>query len=112
MALRDVELNEAHRLIFEPNGSRPCSASNCPSRVPTGPVALGAYREVFGHIVGPSELGTKVLEVPGFYQDCDGELRCVSPDVCGSCVRRWESGHAELRRKAWVTLLGAFGLKG
>ena len=112
MALRDVELNETHRLIFEPEGSHPCSASNCPSYAPTGPAALDAYREIFNHIVGPSKRGTKVLQVPDFYQDCDGELRCVSRGICSSCVGRWESGHADLRKRAWAMLPNAFGLNG
>ena len=113
MGLREVELNGAHRLIFGPKGSHPCSTPFCPARTPTGPVALEAYQEVFGRIVGPSQLGTKVLEVPEFYRECAGGLfECVSPGICGSCVKEWERGHAELRKKAWATLSDVFGLKG
>ena len=112
MALREAELNETHDLIFESKSSHPCSTNNCPLRTPTGPAALAAYRKVFGRIVGSSHLGTKVLQVPEFYEDRDGELQCVGPGVCSTCVERWGSGHAELRRKVWATLPDIFGLKG
>jgi len=111
MALREVELNETHRLIFEPKGSRPCSAQKCPSHIPTGPAASDAYREVFSHIVGSDRLGTKVLQVPEFYEDCGGDLRCVSPNICSNCVQRWETGHVDLRKRVWAKLPGVFGLK-
>ena len=112
VALREVELNETHRLVFGPKGSRPCSTSKCPSHAPTGPAALEAYQKVFDHIVGHSQSGTKVLQVPEFYEDCGGEPQCVGPGICGRCVERWESGHADLRKKAWATLSDIFGLKG
>jgi len=113
MALREVELNETHDLILGPKGSHPCPVLNCPSHNPTGPAAVEAYRKVFDHIVGSSRSGTRVLEVPEFYEDCGGDkLRCVGPGICGSCVGRWKSGHAELRKKAWVMLPDVFGLKG
>ena len=112
MALREVELNETHRMIFEPQGSRPCSASNCPLRTPTGPAALAAYRKVFDHIVGSSQPGTKVLQVPEFYEERGGDTQCVGPGICGSCVERWEREHAELRRKAWVMLPNLLGMNG
>ena len=112
MALREMELDETHRLIFGPTGSRPCSASNCPSRTPTGPVALEAYRKVLEHIVAPSRSGrTNLLQVPEFYEDRGGDVQCICPGICSSCVERWESGHAELRKKAWTMLPDIFGLK-
>ena len=111
MELREVELNETHNLVFGPKGSHPCSTPNCPSRTPTGPAGLAACKKVFNHIVGSSRSGTKVLEVPEFYEDCRGELQCVGPGICSSCVERWESGHAELRKRAWAMLSDVFGLK-
>ena len=111
MALREVELNETHRLIFGPKGTHPCSVPNCPSRIPTTPTALEAYQKVFDHIVSSSQLGTNVLQVPEFYEDCGGDLQCVGPGICSSCVGRWESGHAELRKNVWAKLPGVFGLK-
>jgi hypothetical protein len=39
--------------------THPCSALKCPSRTPTSPAALDAYRKVFGHIVGSSQPGRK-----------------------------------------------------
>ena len=112
MALREVELNDSHYLIFEPKISHPCSVSNCPSRALDGPVALEIYQKVFNRVVGFSQSGTKVLEVPEFYEDQGGELQRVGPGICGGCVGRWESGHAELRRKAWAMLPNVFGLNG
>ena len=52
-----------------------------------------------------------MLQVPEFYKDCEGDLQCVSPSICPSCVERWESRHAEMRKKAWATLPEVFGLK-
>jgi len=112
VGLREVELNGTHDLIFEPDSSHPCLTPNCPSRVPTGPTALAAYHKVFDRIVGSSQLGTNVLQVPEFYEDRDGEVQCVGPGICSGCVDRWESGHAELRKKAWATLPDVFGLNG
>ena len=66
MALREVELNDTHRLIFGPKGSHPCSTSSCPSRVPTGAATLDAYQTIFDHVVGSSRSGMKVLQVPEF----------------------------------------------
>ena len=90
MDLREVELYETHNLIFGPKGSHPCSGLRCPSRTPAVPAALGAYRKVFEHTVGSSQSGTKVLQVPEFYEDCGGDLQCVGPGICSSCVERWE----------------------
>ena len=110
VGLREVELNGTHDLIFEQSVSHPCLTSNCPSRTPTSPAAFAAYHKVFDRIVGSSQLGTKVLQVPEFYEDRDGELQCIGPGICSTCVERWESGHAELRKKAWATLPDVFGL--
>ena len=112
VALHRMELNETHRLIFGPKGSHPCSTSNCPSCTPIGTGALEAYQKVFNHITGSSQLGTKVLQVPEFYEDCGGELRCVGTGICSRCVERWESGRAELRKKSWAMLPDVFGLRG
>ena len=112
IALREVELNETHRLVFEPKGTHPCSVSNCPSRTPGAPAALEAYRKVFDHIVGSSEFGTNVLRVPEFYEDCGGDLECVGQGICSVCVGRWEAEHAELRKNIWAKLPVIFRLKG
>ena len=109
MALREVELSETHHLIFGPKGD-PCSVSSCPSRTPTTPEALEAYQKVFDRIVGSSELGTNLLQVPELYEDRGGDLQCIGPGICSSCVERWESGHAELRKEVWAMLPDIFGL--
>ena len=100
MALREVELNETNHLIFEPKDPRPCSVPKCPLR--TGPAASDAYRKVFDHIVGPSQQGTKVLQVPEFYQGGGGDVGLISPDICRSCVGRWDTGHVDVARHFWV----------
>ena len=110
MALREVELNETHYLVFGPKDSQPCSESKCPSRAPSAPAAMAAYQRVINHIVGSSQHGTKVLQVPQFRMDRGGDDVCVFSDVCINCLRRWESGHAELRKKVWGMLPCAFGL--
>ena len=112
MKLREMERDETHRLIFGPKYPRACSVPKCPSRAPTGPAALAVYGKVFDHIVGISQQGTKVLQVPEFYMDGGGDGGPVFPDICRSCVERWESGHADLRKKVWVALPEIFGLKG
>jgi len=114
MALREVELNGTHRLIFGPKGSHSCSTSSCPSRAPTSPAALEAYQTVFDRVAGSFQFGTKVLQVPEFYNvyNDGNDVECVSPGICRNCVERWESGHAELRKKAWAMLPDAFRLKG
>ena len=112
MALRELELSETHHLIFEPETPPLCSTSKCPSRTRTGLVALEAYRKVFNHVVGSSKFGTKVLQVPEFYEDCGGEPRCIGGDICHTCVEGWEIKHASLRKKVWGKLPEVFGLKG
>ena len=111
MALREVELKETHRLIFGSNGPKPCP-SNCPSRYSAGSVTLEAYQKVFDHIVGSSECGTRVLQVPEFCENSEGSSLCVVPGICNSCVDRWKSGHSELRKRVWAKLPDVFGLRG
>ena len=111
MKLREMELNETHRLIFAPKGSHPCSTSSCPSRTPASRAAVEACLKVFDHIVGSFRLGTNVLQVPEFYEDCGGELQCVGSGICGNCVERWKYGGAELREKTWAMVPDVFGLK-
>ena len=112
MALREVELNGTHRLIFGPNGPRPCSSLDCPSDTPANPTTLEVYQKVFDHIVGSSQQGTRALQVPEFYQGCGTGAVCVFSNICRGCVERWESGHADLRKKAWSTLPDFFRLTG
>ena len=111
VTLREVERNETHRLVFGLQSSHPCSVSNCPSRTPTDPATLEAYQKVFDSIVGSSQMGTKALQVPEFYENRGGDVRCVGPGICNGCVERWESGHAELRKKIWATLPDVFGFR-
>ena len=112
MEIRELELKEVHGLIFGPKDSHPCRSSNCPPNNPPAPAAFEAYREIFNHIVGPSQQGTRVLQVPQFHdRPCGGERGPVFPNICKTCVERWESGHADLRKKVWSMLPDAFGWK-
>jgi hypothetical protein len=79
---------------------------------PEWPRGIGACQKVFNYVVGSSQSGVKVLQVPEFYEDCGGDRQCVSPGFCSLCVARWESRHVEVRKKAWVMLPDIFGLKG
>ena len=111
MTLRQAELNKTHRLIFGTTGAQHRPTSDCPSRNPAGTAALDVYQKVFDHVVGSSQLGTKVLEVPEFYEGHGGDLCCIGPGICSDCVEKWESGHAELRKDVWAVLPDAFGLR-
>ena len=111
LALREVELIEIHPLIFAKN-SPPCCSSICPTNNPTRPSTSEDYRFVFNHIVGPSQQGTKVLQVPELYRKRRSEIPPGLFHFCSNCVERWTRGHADLRKKAWVMLPRAFGLEG
>ena len=111
MTLREVERDETHCLIFGSNDSNPCSTSSCPSHVLSSSAALETHQKVFDRTVGSSQFGTKVLQVPEFHEDCASDAKRAGPSICNSCVEKWESGHAELRKKTWATLPDIFGLK-
>ena len=67
---------------------------------------------VFDFIVGSSQFGTKVLQVPEFYVYFGGLRLVFGDDFCPDCVDGWELGHADLRRKVWAKLPEVFGLRG
>ena len=105
MALREMELKETHRLIFESIASHPHS-SYCTSRTAAGATIPGVHRKIADKIAGSTRSGTKVLQVLSL-----NNIRGGDRGLCGSCVQRWESGHTEIRRKAWAMLPDIFGLK-
>ena len=115
MAIREVELNETHHLVFGQKGDKACSESKCLSNTLTGPAVLATYKRVFNYIVGSSQCGTKALQVPKFYvpgntgSGNQGDMR-MFPGICDNCTEKWESGHADLRAKVWAMLPSAFGL--
>ena len=111
MTLREVERDETRRLIFGENGTHPCSTSTCPSHALTNSAALETHQKVLDRTVDHSHLGTKVLQVPEFCEDRASDSQAAGPSICSSCVEKWESGHAELRKKTWATLPDVFGLK-
>ena len=107
MELRGIELNETHNLILESKSPRLCCSASCPSRKTTGPGVSDAHRKVIDRITASPRSGTKVLEVLSLSGICGGD----SAGFCESCVKRWEAGHAEVRKRAWDMLPNAFGLK-
>jgi len=107
MALREMELKETHRLIFGSKGSRSCSRPNCPSRNATNPGVSEAHQRVAGRIMDPTNSGTKLLQVLSLRDFCGDD----SVGFCEGCVGGWESGYADVRKKAWAALPAVFGLK-
>ena len=107
MALREMELKETHRLIFGSKGSRSCSRPNCPSRNATSPGVSEAHQRVAERIVDPANSGTKLLQVLSLRDFCGDD----SVGFCVGCVGGWESGHADVRKRAWAALPDVFGLK-
>ncbi|KAF9783233.1 hypothetical protein BJ322DRAFT_1212043 [Thelephora terrestris] len=108
VALQKLELNETYRLVLGPKISQTCSSPNCPSRIATGLKVSAAHQKVIDQITDSSWSGTKVLQVLSLSSINEGD-----PDgFCEVCVKGWEAGHLEVRKKAWNMLPGAFGLKG
>jgi len=107
MALRELELNETYRLVLGSKISRACSSPICPSRSTTDPRASDAHKKVIDRITDASRSGTKVLQVLSLSSINEGD-----PDgFCESCLKGWDTGHLEVRKKAWNMLPDAFGLK-
>jgi len=107
IALREMEIKETHRLIFGPMTFNTCSWLYCPSRNTSDPGMLDARRGVVDNITGSSEPGMKLLQVLSLEDACGGGCH----GFCGDCEGRWESGHAEVRKKAWAALPEVFGLR-
>lgn len=103
MALREVERDGTYQLILSSKRSNRCSSVSCSSHG-TGSNAQEARQGIINQIANPSRSGTKVLDVLSF-----SELRRV--EFCDSCVRGWEIGHMELRKRAWDMLPAVFGLR-
>jgi hypothetical protein len=108
MSLRELELNETHRLVLGSKFSRPCSSANCPSRKKTGSWASDAHQELIGRITGSPGFGTKVLQVLSL----NGVRGGSSDEFCETCIQGWEAGHVEVRKRAWDILPVVFGLRG
>ena len=104
LALREMELKEIHRLITTPHR---CLAHGCVSPKTLGPGGSDAERKVIDKITGSSQSGTKVLQTFSlddiFWDELGG--------FCRSCEEWWESGHVEVRKKAWAALPSVFGLR-
>ena len=107
MALRELELDETYRLVLGSRTSHQCSSPNCPERDATGPRASDAHKKVIDRIKDSTRSGTRVLQVLSLSSTYEGG----SDGFCESCVKGWEAGHLEVRKKAWNTLRDAFGLR-
>ena len=106
MALRELELDETYRLVLGSRTSHPCSSPNCSSSNAMGPRVSDAHKKVIDRIKDSTRSGTRVLQVLSLNSTNEG-----GPDgFCESCVKGWEAGHVEVRKKAWNTLPDAFGL--
>jgi len=107
--LRGMELKETRRLIFGPKGSRYCSRPNCPSCYPPGQGFSEAHHKIADRIADSVELhsGTKLLQVLSLREICGDD----GLGFCEGCVKAWEAGHADVRKKAWAALPDVFGLK-
>ena len=108
VALRELELDETYRLVLGSKPSHPCSSPNCPSRNAAGPKASDAHKKVIDRIKDSTRSGTMVLQVLSLSSTNEGG----SDGFCESCVKGWEAGHLEVRKKAWNRLPNAFGLRG
>ena len=105
MTLREMELKETHRLISTPHL---CHISGgCVSPQMLGPGALDVERKVIDQITGSSQSGTRVLQVFSLKDICGDEFYIF----CKNCEEWWESGHVEMRKKAWAALPSVFGLR-
>jgi hypothetical protein len=108
MALREMERDETYRLVMGLKTSHTCSSAESPSRKTTAPRTSDAHRKVIERITGSSQSGTKVLQVLSL----SGIYGSDSHGFCENCVKGWEVGHAEVRRRAWSMLPIFFGLEG
>ena len=106
VALQVMEHKEMHQIVFtfDDTANRPgCFSKDCPSRGPKGLSGAGimqAQRRVFDRIMGSAAGGTRILQVLSANEFAgDGESK-----FCQTCAERMKVAHADLRRKAWVTL--------
>ena len=104
MALREIELKEIHRLITSPHR---CLLHGCVSPKTLGPGGSDMERKVIDKTTGSSQSGTRVLQVFSLNDVCGDEVG----GFCKSCEEWWESGHFEMRKKAWGVLPSVFGLR-
>jgi len=105
IVLREMELKETHNLILGPKGPHR-SSSECSSCDVVGPRVSEAHQKVIDRITDSSRSGTRLLQVLSLGDICGGDYH----GFCESCVKEWEYGHAGVRKKAWTTLPGVFGL--
>lgn len=108
VALRELELHETYRLVLGSRTSPACPSSNCPSHKTTNPGLSNAHENVIGRITDSSRSGTKVLQVLSLGGASDRN----SDGFCENCVKGWEAGHIQVRRRTWDMLPAVFGLEG
>jgi len=106
IALREMELRETHRLILRPKECSHRPSSKCSSCRAAGPGMSEAHQKVIDQIADSSRSGTRLLQVLSLGDICGGDYH----GFCESCVKEWEYGHTEVRKKAWAALPRVFGL--
>jgi len=107
IALREMELKETQRLIFEPKGPHlpPFNCSSCDT-VGRSVRVSEMHQKVIDQITDSCRSGMRLLQVLSLGEICGGDYH----GFCERCVKEWEHGHAEVRRKAWAALPDVFGL--
>jgi hypothetical protein len=105
LTLREMELRETNRLIFGSKGSPRCSEPDCPLYGTVGPSVSEQQQGLVDRIADSACSGTNLLQVLSLREILGGDYL----GFCGSCVEGWETGHANVRKKAWAILPGAFG---
>jgi len=103
---REMELKETHHLILGPKGPHGPS-SKCSSCDAAGSRVSEAHQNVIDRITDSSRSGTRLLQVLSLGDICSGDYH----GFCENCVKGWEHGHAEVRKKAWIALPDVFGLR-
>jgi len=76
----------------------------CPSFNIRGAGVSEAHQTAANQIVGSVHSGTNLL-LQLLSMEFDDYL-----GFCADCVQRWESGHGDVRKKAWAALPDMFGL--
>jgi len=104
--LREMELKETNHLILGTKGPHSPS-SKCSSCDAAGPRVSEAHQNVIDRITDSSRSGTRLLQVLSLGDICSGDHH----GFCENCVKGWEHGHAEVRKKAWIALPDVFGLR-
>ena len=110
IALREMELDETHRIIFTTSNYVGCSSTDCPS-LRSGrrldAEIVGVLQRTSDRITGSAVGGTRILQVLSgseFAEDTESKF-------CRFCTEKMQAAHGEVRKKAWAALPDVFGLR-